>query len=545
MRNEVVIECKLGTKSFEKQIKEVEYQLKEIDFELSHAKELKLSSRSIDELNKRAEELNNRLTTLKKKQSDIDKQGLKNFEKSLSTIGDKTGNIIKKIGKWALAIFGIRTAYNAVRGAISTLAQYDDQLATDVEYIRYALATTLEPVIKSIVNLVYTLLQYVNYLAKAWFNVDLFAGASEKRFKKAGKAAKDMNKTLFGFDTANVLGGGGAAATGGGTPSMDLSAPEDVPIPKWLEWIKDNGELIIGIIAGITTAILVLKLTALGPIELLISGIIVAVGLLVAVIIKYWDEIKSVFVKVATWINENVIQPVINFFKGLWNGIVEIFSPIVEFFKSLFATIFENIKTIFNNIAQIFVWLWNKVVEIFSPFVNFIKDIFKEAIKSLQPFIDAVVGLWDKVKGALKKFGVKVGEVIGSAFKTTFNAIMKTIETFLNTPIKAINGLIKIINKVPGINLDKLTEFKLPRLAVGGVVNMPGRGVYRGGGIVGEQGAEGVIPLTNDQSLQMIANAIAEKMSITLDITNKLDGRVLNKQLEQVRARNNFARNGV
>ena len=554
MRNEVVIECKLKTKRFEKQIKEVEYQLKEIDFELSHAKELKLSTKSIDELNLRAEKLKNKLITLRKRQQEVDRQGLKNFEKSLSTIGNKTGDVIKKIGKWALAIFGIRTAYNAVRSAISTLAQYDDKLATDVEYIRYALATTLEPVIKNIVNLVYTLLQYVNYLAKAWFNVDLFASASEKRFKSAGKAAKDMSKSLFGFDTANVLGGGSAAATSSGAPSMDLSAPEDVKIPSWLQWIKDNGREIAAILGSIATALVLVKLgldsltsagigisifglvklfydlkdavdevnSSLGEISfdtlgniIIDIGIVVgglalaflnlplaigaAITLIVGILVKYWDKIKGFFENIIKWLTEKINS----FIEKGWYDLAVIFD------------IFENL---ISGILHIFDGLFTGIKQIFEGILRIFKGDFKNG------FISIAKGIANIVIGII-------------------NGLIKGI----NAIISPIRALIVAVGKVLGKNytMENIKIPTIPKLAVGGVVNMPGRGVYRGGGIVGEQGPEGVIPLTNDQSLQMIANAIAEKMSITLDITNKLDGRVLNKQLEQVRARNNFARNGV
>ena len=37
-----------------------------------------------------------------------------------------------------MAIFGVRSAYMAVRSAMSTLSQYDEQMATNVEYIRLA-----------------------------------------------------------------------------------------------------------------------------------------------------------------------------------------------------------------------------------------------------------------------------------------------------------------------------------------------------------------------------------------------------------------------
>ena len=94
---------------------------------------------------------------------------------------------------------------------MSTLSSYDDQLATNVEYIRYLLANSLKPIIEYLVNLAYQLLQYLNMLAQAWFNINLFASASTEEFMKQKKAmqgtsasAKELKKTTASFDEMNV-----------------------------------------------------------------------------------------------------------------------------------------------------------------------------------------------------------------------------------------------------------------------------------------------------------------------------------------------------
>lgn len=65
--------------------------------------------------------------------------------------------------------------------------------------------------------------------------------------------------------------------------------------------------------------------------------------------------------------------------------------------------------------------------------------------------------------------GQKVGEAVGGAFKSAINAVLRTAENVLNSPINAINSLIGKINDVPGINLKRLNTFNLPRLAQGGL----------------------------------------------------------------------------
>ena len=181
--------------------------------------------------------------------------GLKEMGNDLDKMDKKTSSLIKKVAKWGLAIFGIRSAYMLVRQAMSTLSQYDEKLASNIEYIRYALAMSLKPIIEWIVNEVYKILTYINYIANAWFGVDLFKNASIDNFNKgldkANKKSKELKKTLMSFDEANILQKTSDSSGGGSvSPSFDLSKPSQIDIPDWVKWIADNKDLIIEL-AGI------------------------------------------------------------------------------------------------------------------------------------------------------------------------------------------------------------------------------------------------------------------------------------------------------
>ena len=128
-------------------------------------------------------------------------------------------------------------------------------------------------------------------------------------------------------------------------------------------------------------------------------------------------------------------------------------------------------------------------------------------------------------------------------FKAVVNGVLKAIESILNFPIKSINKLINVINKVPGIDLGTLPTFSLPRLAVGGIVNMPSRGVPIGGAIAGESGAEGVIPLTDTQAMETLGATIGKYITINANITNTMNGRVISRELQKINTNNDFAMN--
>lgn len=210
-------------------------------------------------------------------------------------VGSSIQNAIHKVTKLALGVFGIRSAFLAVRRASSELASYNPQYAANLEYIRYALTQMIAPVLEYIVNLAKTLLAYINYIANAWFGVNLFANASAKSFNQvkkniggASSAAKELQKTLAGFDEMNILNssstGGGGGVGGAIGPDFDLSDLDDVEIPEWIKWIANNKDIVIGAIIGIATAFVAFKTLQvtgiLGTASQALSGFIGSLSLL-------------------------------------------------------------------------------------------------------------------------------------------------------------------------------------------------------------------------------------------------------------------------
>ena len=239
------------------------------------------------------EKLSQKLSTLKQKKEDLNKTDLSNVQKSIDNIGKSTSNTIKNVARWALGIFAIESAYGFVRQAMSSVSQYNEQIATDVEYIRYALGSMLQPIIEGLIQLAFRLLTYVNYIAQAWFGVNLFANASTKSFEKNNKSlgnsvksAKELNKQIAGFDEMNVLNdtssssGGGAGAGAISLPSMDLSQLQG-EVPEWVKWIAENKDIVIAGLLGIAGGLVAINLglTAIQGIGvgIALAGIILAI----------------------------------------------------------------------------------------------------------------------------------------------------------------------------------------------------------------------------------------------------------------------------
>ncbi len=532
-------------------------------------------------LNTQIDEMNQKL-----KQS----KGLDNIKESINQASNSMSGILKKVAKWSLAIFSIRSAYNFLRSSISTISQYNEQVATDIEYIKYALANTLQPIIIGIINLAKTLLSYINYIAKAWFGVDLWAKSSSESFKNAkdnvsgiSKEAKKLNKQLAGFDEMNILQEDGSTSIGGGgggtsLPSFDLATPEDVPIPSWIKWIADNKDLLIGALAGITAGLIALNAFGLKPIQslgigailtgiiwlvqditefisdpswenfasilgdiaVIIGGImlvmgnwwgllIVIIGAIVKLVAENWDKISKILGEICGWIYKNVISPVWTSIKSLLlDNIISAVTTTISIIQGIFTTVFGIITTPFTVAYETIVGVFNNIRLAISNIVSGIKKLFS-----------------GDLKGALNDFK--------SAFGNVFNALWTIAKAPLNLIIGGINSLIRGANKisfnvpswVPGFGGKKFgfNIPTIPKLAKGAILSQPGRGVPVGGAIAGEAGREGYLPLDDSRVMAQLGAEIGRNVVIQLTNVTKLDSRQIAKEQKRINAQNDFAFN--
>ena len=190
-----------------------------------------------------------------------------------------------------------------------------------------------------------------------------------------------------------------------------------------------NGLAAVGtaVTTGFGTAVAFLT-SPIGIAVVAIGSIIAIIGLL----IKNWDTVKEVAVKVweaikkawngaGAWFNSTVVQPIANFFNGLWEGVK-------------------------NAAAN----AWNWILSLFS-------------------------------KGGKIFNGVTEGIV--AAFKTVVNAIIGGLNKVIAVPFNAINGVLNKIRNIniplvgkPFAGLwgeNPMPVPKIPLLAGGGVLDKP------------------------------------------------------------------------
>lgn len=582
------------------QIEEAETKVKELNTEIANTnKEIsKWDNKLINNANKieaikakqaevteEVKKYKNQIESVKlqKQQSQVD-----SIKNNFEGVSKSVGKAIGRVARLALGVISVASAYRLMSSASSTLGQYDEQYATNLEYIRYLIAQVLAPALQFIVKLAGTLLAYLNYIVQAWFKIPLFAKDAAKNFAKAQGSTTKMKKDLqtTPFDEMNVLSDTSSSGTSGEVaPSIDPSMLQG-EIPDWLQWIVDHKDEILAVMAGAASGLFAWQLglsaiKALG-IGVMIAGIIYTIeslldylkdpswenfgkiiqgigifviglgvaflGLpaiitgviivIVGTIIKYWEQIKA------------FLQSGINWLKSKSDWVHEMFGEVIGNIYDAWVKKLQLILNFFDN-------TFKNIKSIFDDIISFIRNVFagnwKDAWENIK---DIFVTIWNQIKNKfvtifslIKNMVVLVaqttGTIIAGVFKAVVNAVLRTIESVLNAPIRAINRLIRVINNVPGINLGTLSTFNLPRLAKGTILNAPGRGVPVAGGtaLAGEAGREAYLPLSDTQLLEELGSTIGKYITINANIPVSVGNRQIARVIKKINTESDFAFN--
>lgn len=216
-----------------------------------------------------------------------------------------------------------------------------------------------------------------------------------------------------------------------------------------------------------------------------------------------WTAVSNAFKAAASWFNTKVIQPVVNFFKGLWdkvkNGAKDAWTAISNAFKSA-ATWFND--KIITPVSNFFSGMWSKLKSGASDAWSGIKNVFSNVTGW---FKDKFSAAWTAVKNVFSTGGKifsGIKEGIEKTFKTVVNGIIGGINTVISKPFNAINGM---LNKIRNASFLGISPFKnkwsqnplsvpqIPLLYQGGVLEKGKLGLLEG------KGTEAVVPLENNK----------------------------------------------
>lgn len=189
-----------------------------------------------------------------------------------------------------------------------------------------------------------------------------------------------------------------------------------------------------------------------------------------AAAIRVWNTIKSVWGSVATWFNNTVITPLVNFF-----------SPIVETISGFFRGCWIIIQAVWLAVST---WFNNTVI---TPLVGFFAPIVETVGGFFTTLWENIVAVWTAVGSW---FSENVAAPINAAFqavsdfvKGIFNGLLGFVEGLINGVIGAVNKFIGGFSGVVGkaaafIGVDwggisEIPQVSLPRLATGGIATAP------------------------------------------------------------------------
>jgi len=593
----VILDLDLNTKGFDLEIEATKDKLDKLIEEylaLEKADPFEGQEKELFDYQTQIEKTRNKYVELKSKQDELNKKGFGNIEESIANVGTKLNGVIKKVAKWSLAVIGVRSAYLGIRSAINTLSETDDTLKANIEYIRWALANAIKPIIEWIIKAINFILGIVGGIIKVLTGKNIFDKSGVKDFQKAmsksSKSAKEIKKELAGFDEMNVLSDNTPNNIDNGIGTPDLGSIGDnvddwaKKIEKFFDKLVDNwfkagkklkdvlnddkafkdaygvwDKFVQGIVRVVYGAweIITGIVEMLGGLWDMIVGLFTGnLGLLwegfKIFISGIWDLIKGLFQFIAG-IGEIVFGLIKGLLAELWSGIQGLFFALINALKSLLNFIEELIspivswvndkviKPIENAIKKLWDGLkngaksaWEGTKEVFSKVATFFKDTFKNAWEGVKKVFSVGGKIFDGIK-----------EGIVEAFKTIVNAIITGINKVVSVPFEGINWAlrkihdIEILGKHPFSWIGEISVPEIPRLAKGGIINYPGRGVAIGG----EHGPEAVVPLTDSQQMAILGEAIGKYITINASITNTMNGRVISKELQKINSENDFAYN--
>ncbi len=326
--------------------------------------------------------------------------------------------------RYAGALFSLESIYTMLSSSanawLSSQNAQAQQLNANIEYMKYAMGSSLAPIIQFVTNLVYQLMKAIQSVAYALTGVNIFANASADAYSNMASSASDANKAtkqLAGVHSEinNISSNDSNAGSGGSVaPSLDLSQIDSQMSPlaqKLYNFFKP--------------------------------------------LVDSWNTYGASLVeqikKTASQIGELLSSVWESFEKTITNGTVY--------------SILENILAIIGNIAQAWANAWNNDnngTEIIQSFANMINDI-TEAIVNLvsstgfQSFLDgilsAISGIVQFLEPIVSGFSEMAGiilEIVMSTIGDVLTTIGNALQTIAQNEIavevlKAIGTAIAII----------------------------------------------------------------------------------------------------
>jgi len=434
--------------------------------------------------------------------------GVKKAAKSADAFSKR----IKAVVRSALVFTVITQALSKLRNWAGDVIKASPEAAAAIAQLKGALLTLVQPLVDILIPAFVTLVQVLTavvakiaQLVAAVSGKSLAASAASARalskqtkaLNSTGKAAKNAGKSLAAFDEINQLSSGSS----GGSSSEEIA-----PDFSFLDGVSERMGNIARDVALIGAGLALWKVSDslpgnLGLIAAKIAGVAVAVGGLLLM----YDGLKDAWENGIDWTN---FLEILAGAGALVGGLALAFGQVGAGIglavagAALIVTAFRDIEKNGVNLKNVLMLITSLLaaglgisvltgswVPLMIAAIAGIVTAMLAWTGNLGEFIDSIKGVFSGLVQFIK--GVFTGDMksafegLKKVFKNLINADIILVESFVNTVIRALNWLIRQINKISfdvpswvpgiggksfGINIPSISEKKLPRLATGAVI---------------------------------------------------------------------------
>lgn len=459
----------------------------------------------------------------------------------------KVGAIGALLGVAALAGLGLGKAFEQA-------IEKDEELQAKVEYLKFVLASAFTSVGSALVNTfkwlierLYDILGIIGGIIKLLTKFNIFSKATAENFKNANKSAGSLRKTLAGFDEMDVVSESGGSGLFGNIDSyLDDFRNMSTEVDEWAQKIKTwflgegnetfgeslkNGlKQLPGQLQEIFEPVQSIILTpVLNAFEIIKKSSEPTWRPIVNELDNAIEKIKEKFTPLLSWLNINIFDKVKSKTTEVKNDILLRFAPlfntIISWINSTFGIFgikldYIEVKSdktgerLEDNLVTPLEHSKNKADELSKG--KYDVNVKTDKVKTVSGFIE---NIWNRLREITSR---------------TWNVIVTTLFGEQQQPRRSGMG---------GYAKGGIYYPKLPRLAVGGLINQPGRGIPYHGAVVGERGTEGILPLTDSQQMMALGEAIGKFVNINATVPVYVGNRLVIREMKRISAEDDFAFN--
>lgn len=362
-----------------------------------------------------------------------------------------------------------------------------------------------------------------------------------EEFNIAGNAARESSQTISGSIDAVKASWENVLTSLASGDNEAISGAINTLVENLGNAFRNISAILPAIVEGIIQLIQELVPVILEQLPILLQqilpGILQATISLVQAIVQALPQILSSLVAIVIELVKILTAPE-NLQMILQAGL-QLLLSLVEAIPQIITALLEALPDIIDNLIAFLTdpktieMLIKASVQLFLALVQAVPQILGALFSA---FGQLFSNLWNRLKSTFQSFAGNFGQALGQMFKNAINGVLSFIENFINQPINAINGLIDVINNVPGVNLGYLNRIYLGRMETGGIVpsTAGGRLILAGEGgedewVVPESkmasmieqlgGARGNITINVEG---IYATSESQKREVALDIWNKI-----------------------